>query len=82
MGSDDRYVSMAARIKLFEKGLGNGSNKRVPVVRIRYIIIRIDENNTILNRHLINPLRHLLHLLKVLLLLSIEVLHLLPNQHL
>lgn len=43
MGSDDRYVSMAARIKLFEKGLGNGSNKRVPVVRIHYIIIIIDE---------------------------------------
>ncbi|KAI8094485.1 hypothetical protein BDF21DRAFT_408839 [Thamnidium elegans] len=31
MSSDDKYVSMAARIKLFEKGLGNGSNKRVPV---------------------------------------------------
>ncbi|KAI9275136.1 hypothetical protein EDC94DRAFT_592207 [Helicostylum pulchrum] len=31
MSTDDKYVSMAARIKLFEKGLGNGSNKRVPV---------------------------------------------------
>jgi hypothetical protein len=27
MSPDDVYVPMAARIKLFEKGLGNGSNK-------------------------------------------------------
>ncbi|KAI9331398.1 hypothetical protein BD770DRAFT_403543 [Pilaira anomala] len=32
MGSEDTYVTMAARIKLFEKGLGNGSNKRGHVV--------------------------------------------------
>lgn len=27
MSPDDVYVPMAARIKMFEKGLGNGSNK-------------------------------------------------------
>lgn len=31
MQADDVYIPMAARIKLFEKGLGNGSNR--PVVR-------------------------------------------------
>lgn len=34
MGSEDTYITMAARIKLFEKGLGNGSNKRGHVVCI------------------------------------------------
>lgn len=32
MAPDDVYVPMAARIKLFEKGLGNGSNKPAPIV--------------------------------------------------
>ncbi|KAI8644458.1 hypothetical protein BD408DRAFT_481238 [Parasitella parasitica] len=32
MAPDDVYVPLAARIKLFEKGLGNGSNKPAPVV--------------------------------------------------
>ncbi|KAL9547736.1 hypothetical protein MBANPS3_006018 [Mucor bainieri] len=31
MAPDDVYVPMAARIKLFEKGLGNGSNKPAPI---------------------------------------------------
>ncbi|CAO0798909.1 unnamed protein product [Mucor circinelloides] len=31
MAPDDVYVPMAARIKLFEKGLGNASNKPAPV---------------------------------------------------
>ncbi|CEJ03049.1 hypothetical protein RMCBS344292_17040 [Rhizopus microsporus] len=30
MSPDDVYVPMAARIKMFEKGLGNGSNKAPP----------------------------------------------------
>ena len=30
MQPDDTYVSMAARIKLFEKGLGNASNASPP----------------------------------------------------
>ncbi|CEP08183.1 hypothetical protein [Parasitella parasitica] len=32
MAPDEVYVPLAARIKLFEKGLGNGSNKPAPVV--------------------------------------------------
>lgn len=32
MAPDDVYVPMAARIKLFEKGLGNASNKPAPIV--------------------------------------------------
>ncbi len=32
MQPEDTYVPMAARIKLFEKGLGNGSNKPAPIV--------------------------------------------------
>jgi hypothetical protein len=32
MAPDDVYVPMAARIKLFENGLGNASNKPAPIV--------------------------------------------------
>lgn len=32
MTSDDTYVPMAARIKLFEKNLGNGANR--PTVNV------------------------------------------------
>lgn len=34
MTTDDTYIPMAARIKLFEKNLGNGSNKAVPHVSV------------------------------------------------
>lgn len=36
MAPDDVYIPMAARIKLFEKGLGNGSNKPAPIVSNLY----------------------------------------------
>jgi hypothetical protein len=32
MTAEDTYIPMAARIKLFEKGLGNASNKAVGIV--------------------------------------------------
>jgi hypothetical protein len=32
MTAEDNYIPMAARIKLFEKGLGNASNKPAAIV--------------------------------------------------
>lgn len=39
MAPDDVYVPMAARIKLFEKGLGNASNKPAPIVSVPRLIM-------------------------------------------
>jgi hypothetical protein len=41
MTPEDNYIPMAARIKLFEKGLGNASNK--PASIVSYLIPRLKQ---------------------------------------